>query len=279
MKRLWKWIMKNAEVLNTLLLVCVIVLLILDFGVLINEKTVSVLTVFAVPISVFILLLTLRESRKANKLKVSESLFNHLLGKVENQEFWASKELVRQKEVCDCIDFPKEKISPITFSSFVSQLNQLLSFIKLNRNYFQIIEALKDKNVVEVRDNIFAILEVQKISTALLVIRNLLKNISSNFAFKESLYDEINSSALISEQKKILIDRLNKVCCEFSIFIDILKKNDERSILITEFEMFELKGQRPNTFAEKCEIGIDPHQFIKLETQIEGIRKEYKNQD
>lgn len=255
MKKFKDWFLKNVSVLNSLLLIIVLALLIIDFGIYLTDKSINILVAIAAIMASFFLFLAFRESKKANDFNISQPLFEEFNYQIENLKLKSEEDLLRDFTMNYINQHIKNKLvkpHDITFSKFIFPLKKLYTEIAQTTLYNQYMERLGFADSASLPDDEDTIDKLKSLTIIFQGIQISILYLFHNYIRISRLYKSIDQSILFKIQKQILFSRLDKLCSEYDIISTIMINNDEYYKQVICFNTFEVsEGQTVNRFSIK----------------------------
>jgi hypothetical protein len=284
MEKIFNWLSKYLLEVLVLVMIVVIALYIIHFAESISDKVEKIITAFAAVVATFFLFLAFREAKKANDLKVYEPVFNELNKKVSEKELKANTKVFADEHILlieKALNSNETTLDFVFYSNFVYCFLQTFSLIKSNTKYSDYIKLLDDKNLVKISTDLFDVNELKRAAFVLKILQGGLLLIIMNYIEIYFIYDSVQSSSLLTSQKKLLINRLNKtVDDEFFYILNSLRNipiaGDEYDDELYEsckelrnFQFFMLLGEN-EIIKHKSDL-----EYISTEFDYTRIREQY----
>jgi hypothetical protein len=284
MEKITSWFLKNVSVLNTLLILIVIALLIIDFGIYLTDKSIDILILMAAISSTFFLFLAFRESKKANDYNISQPLFEEFEHQIRDLKLKSEEDLFNDFTIKYINRYVKnELVEPhdFTFSKFIFPLKDLYTEIAKTTLFNQCIERLGLAESASIPDDKDTLDKVKSFTILFQTIQISVLYLYHNYARIFGLYKSIDQSILFKIQKQILFAKLDKLCSEYEIISTAIINKDEYYRQVICFNTFEItEGQKiirfPIKFHNQMKNIFEKIQLLKTEGKYEQNSFQYK---
>jgi len=179
--------------------------------------------------------------------------------------------LTNANHISVALNYPLKSIKGITYKSFLIDLSKLISVIRSNSMYINCISLLDGKEKVQLPNNVFIISDAKKISSIVDIVQHSFVTLNNNFMNHYYLYRSIDNSQVITEQKVILLNRMNIISKEYFTLTDQFLNKVGLAESLSGFQIFE--------FTMKKELKKHDNNFnvsiLSIVSAIEEITSKY----
>lgn len=273
LNKVLRWLKRYLLFFTVLLIIIVVMALIDVYGTDISSNSVNVIVAVAAGASTFFLYLAFKESKKSNLIRIYEPEFSYLEQQVSAQEIKSHEALflTNANHISVALNYPLKSIKGITYKSFLIDLSKLISVIRSNSMYINCISLLDGKEKVQLPNNVFIISDAKKISSIVDIVQHSFVTLNNNFMNHYYLYRSIDNSQVITEQKVILLNRMNIISKEYFTLTDQFLNKVGLAESLSGFQIFE--------FTMKKELKKHDNNFnvsiLSIVSAIEEITSKY----
>lgn len=242
MKKIISWLLKDFNSIGVVLIILIVPLYIIYFAEYLNGKSVNILIAVAAMVSTLLLYLAFRESKKSNDLKIYETEFDRLEKEIYKYEQRSRQKLFSEttdKMLMSVVPQTKEYLPYIDYMNFAA-IKVILQQIETNERYLYVIQLLGDRDSSVLPTNERIIMESNQISILLKEINKGFRRLNWNYTNIFMTLYSIENSALIKEQKQLLISRIQPSLYDYDKISKSIDTLDEYGILLRDFKMFEI---------------------------------------
>jgi hypothetical protein len=214
LKSVSKWLMKNLSSILIFTFIIILAVLIDIYGTDISTNTVNVIVAVAAGASTFFLYLTYKESKKSNDLIIYKSVFDELNNKVTEKILKANAQVFsneNSKYILETINSDNISVEFVTYSLFIFDIFDVITFIKTKTKYADYIKLLDNKESAVIPSKYISFTELNKQSLLINIIHNGIFLIIINYIEIYFIYNSIHTSSLHKSQKSLLINKLNSI--------------------------------------------------------------------
>ena len=243
---------KNVSIINTLLLIIIISLLIINFGILLSDKSIDILVALAAITSTFFLFLAFKESKKANDYNTSQPLFEEFDHQIEQFKAIAKDDLFSDFTKSYINRYIKKdllKNNEITYSKFIYPLKNLYKEITKTAIYDQYMSKLGFAKSTLIPNDTDDIILVQSMTIIFQGIQISILLLFNNYKRIYRLYESIDKSVLFISQKQILFTRLDKLYQEYEIISKAMIDKDPELEKVISFNTFKIDNDLIDRFS------------------------------